>query len=339
MTAEQQLERSVLERKEREELRAIAQAMSLDTNSRSKKADIIDQILRAAGVEVSAGSANGGADAPHVPPAVPAGVPRPTAMPRRSSSTVDASQRGRARDARAPTAARRPRPRLCHVVRGRSQVDVGPTCRNRRRRRLRPTSPRTSPPVASRSTEHDGAGSVGGPGAGDLLARAAARVRTRIVNTCNRAGQSANEPGNRRGRRRRGRERTPGPGGGGGGERELQGGGQEPSTPGELIPVSGLLDLRDEGYGFLRAEGYLPSSKDVYISISQARRFAMRRGDFVEGACRPAASNEKFPALIRIDSVSGLAPDEARNRPRFEDLTPLFPDEKLRARDARVRPS
>src|SRR5579863_3846128 len=64
MAAEQQLERSVLERKEREELRAIAQAMSLDTNSRSKKADIIDQILRAAGVEVSAGSANGATDAP-----------------------------------------------------------------------------------------------------------------------------------------------------------------------------------------------------------------------------------------------------------------------------------
>src|SRR5580658_7773052 len=64
MTAEQQLERSVLERKEREELRAIAQAMSLDTNSRSKKADIIDQILRAAGDEVSAGSANSGSGAP-----------------------------------------------------------------------------------------------------------------------------------------------------------------------------------------------------------------------------------------------------------------------------------
>jgi transcription termination factor Rho len=144
-------------------------------------------------------------------------------------------------------------------------------------------------------------------------------------------GSNANEPGNRRGRRRRGRERTPGgTGGGGGGERELQGGGQEAQYSGELIPVRGLLDLRDEGYGFLRADGYLPSSKDVYISISQARRFAMRRGDFVEGACRPAASNEKFPALIRIDSVSGLAPEEARNRPRFEDLTPLFPDERLR---------
>ena len=110
----------------------------------------------------------------------------------------------------------------------------------------------------------------------------------------------------------------------------MQGGGTEAQYSGELIPVRGLLDLRDEGYGFLRADGYLPSSKDVYISISQARRFAMRRGDFVEGACRPAASNEKFPALIRIDSVSGLAPEEARNRPRFEDLTPLFPDERLR---------
>ncbi|HXR54948.1 MAG TPA: transcription termination factor Rho, partial [Acidimicrobiales bacterium] len=140
-------------------------------------------------------------------------------------------------------------------------------------------------------------------------------------------GGNGNEPGNRRGRRRRGRERGTT---GGGGERELQGGGQEAQYSGELIPVQGLLDLRDEGYGFLRAEGYLPSPKDVYISISQARRFAMRRGDFVEGACRPAASNEKFPALIRIDSVSGLAPDEARNRPKFEDLTPLFPDEKLR---------
>ncbi|HZU79743.1 MAG TPA: transcription termination factor Rho, partial [Acidimicrobiales bacterium] len=120
-------------------------------------------------------------------------------------------------------------------------------------------------------------------------------------------------------------------GGGGGGERELQGGsGQEAQYSGELIPVKGLLDLRDEGYGFLRADGYLPSSRDVYVSISQARRFALRRGDFIEGACRPAASNEKFPALLRIDSVSGLDPEQARNRPRFEDLTPLFPDSKLR---------
>jgi len=140
----------------------------------------------------------------------------------------------------------------------------------------------------------------------------------------------ANEPGNRRSRRRRGRERGPAGPGAPGGERELQGGGQEAQYAGELIPVRGLLDLRDEGYGFLRAEGYLPSPRDVYVSISQARRFALRKGDYVEGASRPAASNEKFPALIRIDTVGGLTPDEARSRPRFEDLTPLFPDSKLK---------
>jgi len=65
------------------------------------------------------------------------------------------------------------------------------------------------------------------------------------------------------------------------------------------------------------------------VSISQARRFALRKGDAIEGACRPASNNEKYPALLRIDTVSGLDPDEARNRPRFEDLTPLFPDSRL----------
>ncbi|HEX5266418.1 MAG TPA: transcription termination factor Rho, partial [Acidimicrobiales bacterium] len=139
------------------------------------------------------------------------------------------------------------------------------------------------------------------------------------------------EPGNRRNRRRRGRERggSGGSGGSGGAERDLQGSGQEQQFQGEPIPVAGLLDLRDEGFGFLRAGGYLPSTRDVYVSISQVRRFALRKGDYVEGASRPAASNEKYPALLRIDSVSGMTPDEARARPRFEDLTPLFPDQKL----------
>ena len=138
----------------------------------------------------------------------------------------------------------------------------------------------------------------------------------------NQGNQSDGDVGNRRSRRRRGRDR-PGQGG------ELQGGGQEQPYSGELVEVSGMLDLRDEGYGFLRCDGYLPSSKDVYVSISQARKFALRRGDYVEGACRPASNNEKYPALLRIDKVSTMDPDEARNRPRFEDLTPLFPDSRL----------
>ena len=146
-------------------------------------------------------------------------------------------------------------------------------------------------------------------------------------NQGNQGGQNGQggqiETGNRRGRRRRGRDRERG-------GQEPQGGGQEVAWQGELVPVRGLLDLRDEGYGFLRTSGYLPSGKDVYISVSQARRFALRRGDAIEGACRPAGPSEKYPALLRIDTVCGMSPDDARERPRFEDLTPLFPDQRMR---------
>ena len=92
----------------------------------------------------------------------------------------------------------------------------------------------------------------------------------------------------------------------------------------------GLLELRDEGYGFLRTTGYLAGARDVYVSASQVRRFALRKGDFVKGFSRPQASNEKYPALLRVDEINGMTSDDARQRPRFEDLTPLFPDEKLR---------
>src|SRR5580698_4662041 len=98
---------------------------------------------------------------------------------------------------------------------------------------------------------------------------------------------------------------------------------------GELVDVEGLLDLRDDGYGFLRAKGYHSSPNDVYVSINQVRRYHLRKGDTIVGGYRPAASNEKYPALLRVDSVAGIDPEVARLRPRFEDLTPLFPDEKL----------
>jgi len=323
MTAEQQLERSVLERKEREELRAIAQAISLDTNSRSKKADIIDQILRAAGVEVT-GSSNGSSGAP----TRTRGAARSVASngdPGDVDLDVDASN-GSGSGPEAANGATRPSSISLSSPEASSSSEAspanGPSSSD--------ASEQTDMPAGQSagdqpSTERDVGGSPSDRTAtGPRQGGGGQNQNRQHV----QQGGSANEPGNRRGRRRRGRERTPG---GGSGERELQGGGQESQQyAGELIPVRGLLDLRDEGYGFLRADGYLPSSKDVYISISQARRFALRRGDFVEGACRPAASNEKFPALIRIDSVCGLAPDEARSRPRFEDLTPLFPDEKLR---------
>jgi transcription termination factor Rho len=131
--------------------------------------------------------------------------------------------------------------------------------------------------------------------------------------------------GNRR-RRRRGRDRN----------RDRFEGGQQPQSDqqqqfdGEPVPVTGYLDLRDEGYGFLRMHGALQSRDDAYVSVRQVRQFGLRRGDHITGASRPAGRNEKNPALLRIDSVNGRSPDEANRRPRFEDLTPLFPDQKLR---------
>jgi transcription termination factor Rho len=129
--------------------------------------------------------------------------------------------------------------------------------------------------------------------------------------------QGDGESGNRR-RRRRGRNRESG------------GGGQAEEFSGDPVEVEGLLDLRDEGYGFLRVRGSLPSKDDIYVSVKQVRQFGLRKGDVVVGASRSALRNEKNPALLRIDKVNGVEPDEARKRRRFEDLTPLFPDEKLR---------
>jgi transcription termination factor Rho len=140
-----------------------------------------------------------------------------------------------------------------------------------------------------------------------------------------------NEPGGRNNRRNR-RNRT-GTGTGTANTRERFGesmpNADQPYN-GELVEIEGLLDLRDDGYGFLRTKGFHASPNDVYVSINQVRRYHLRKGDVVTGGYRPAASNEKYPALLRVDTVAGFDPEVARLRPRFEDLTPLFPDEKLK---------
>ena len=140
--------------------------------------------------------------------------------------------------------------------------------------------------------------------------------------TDQRGGDQRGGDTNRRNRRNRGRDRFERAG-------EPQSGADQPYA-GELIDVKGLLDLRDDGYGFLRTNGYSPSPNDVYVSISQVRRYSLRKGDAIEGGYRPAGSTEKYAALLRVDTVHGRDPETARNRPRFEDLTPLFPDEKLK---------
>ena len=98
----------------------------------------------------------------------------------------------------------------------------------------------------------------------------------------------------------------------------------------DLETREGLLDILPEGYGFLKITGYLSGDKDVYVSANQVRKFRLRKGDIVSGPIRPPRSKEKFAAVVRIDKVNGMTSDEAMKRPKFESLTPLFPDERLR---------
>lgn len=101
-----------------------------------------------------------------------------------------------------------------------------------------------------------------------------------------------------------------------------------------LIPVAGVLDILDN-YAFVRTSGYLPGPNDVYVSLGQVKKSGLRRGDAITGAVRqPREDNnnqrQKFNALVRLDSVNGFAPEENRNRPDFNKLTPLYPQERLR---------
>ncbi|MGV8977686.1 MAG: transcription termination factor Rho [Cellulomonas sp.] len=106
-----------------------------------------------------------------------------------------------------------------------------------------------------------------------------------------------------------------------------------------LLPVAGILDIHDN-YGFVRTTGYLPGPSDVYVSLGQVKKAGLRRGDAITGAVRQqregeqlpqsSAARAKFNALVRLDTVNGLHPDEARDRPEFAKLTPLYPQERLR---------
>jgi transcription termination factor Rho len=91
----------------------------------------------------------------------------------------------------------------------------------------------------------------------------------------------------------------------------------------------GVLEVVDDGIGFLRAEKYLPGPNDVYVSQTQIKRFGLRTGDMVIGQVRAPKDSEKYYGLLRVDAVNGLNPEEAKNRPNFEDLTPIFPEERF----------
>ncbi|HEX2699686.1 MAG TPA: transcription termination factor Rho [Acidimicrobiales bacterium] len=364
MSGEQQLERSVLEGKERDELHAIAEALGLKPSSRAAKATLVGQILRATGVEEDAGA----------PPAARARATRSRAAGPDANGTSGATDETAAADE--PAAAGTPPGGDSGADPGSWAAGDGPPAdasgdaddgadasADGGADRAPGADPVHHDPVdgdvrsparpddddndnadaaADQQTHNAAAGDPSGPGSRDQGQwRDQGRDRGNGQSqyqpgaqggqgphggSTGQAGQHNNlDPANRRSRRRRGRDRSDRPG-------EVQSPAPAHDQPfsGEPVPVSGLLDLNDQGYGFLRTSGYIAGPRDVYVSISQVRRFALRKGDQVEGASRPAGSSEKYPALVRIDTVSGLTPDEARQRPRFEDLTPLFPDDKLR---------
>ncbi len=137
--------------------------------------------------------------------------------------------------------------------------------------------------------------------------------------------------GRRGGGERQGGDRSGGGGGGGGGgtetaEREPRE--RRPESP--PVDKVGILDVLPDGFGFLRTQGFVQSDDDVYVSLSQIRRFGLRRGDEIAGQVREPKDNEKYNALLKVDTVNGVDPDTARGRPLFEKLTPLFPEERLR---------
>ncbi len=295
--SDQGLDRSVLDGKDREELHQIAGAMGVQAPTRMKKADLIDAILGAANDgQAEAGdrsAASGGSD----------GGDRPKRIRSRRTSENDDPMAELAAEEDAIAAA------------GDGADDTAEP-----RQASRPNATSTAAKASSGASNGGADASSSGGTATETRAEPAggdgngggSRSAPRIDSEDER--QSYGE-GNRRRRRRRGRDR--------------QQDGEPRDFQGEPVETEGLLDLRDEGYGFLRATSYLPGPKDVYVSASQVRRFALRKGDFLKGYARPQASNEKYPALLRVDEVNGLPTDAARERPKFEDLTPLFPDSKL----------
>ncbi len=94
--------------------------------------------------------------------------------------------------------------------------------------------------------------------------------------------------------------------------------------------ASGILEVMQDGYGFIRSANYLPGDNDVYVSPSQIRRFNLKTGDFISGNTRIKSQQEKFSALLYLKTINGLPPSEAVHRCNFEDMTPIFPNERLR---------
>ncbi len=304
-----------LERKDRSELAVIAQALGGKPTSRVKKADIITMILELAGVTPDA-DADSGADTTPASGDESAGAQDAPDTSETGGSTAEAAQdnsgeSGRREQAEASESSQQGQ---------REQNGTGQASDSGGESSRQPRREAGSRGQASAGNESAPAGSDSAPGGNEPSNASSNEASSPGYSSSTSTEEDPQNPDGdpRRRRRRRGRDR--------------QEEGAEGSQPweGELVDVAGVLDLRDEGYGFLRVNGLLPSREDVYVSVKQTRQLGLRRGDWLTGASRPANRGEKNPALLRIDAVNGVDPELARDRVNFDELTPVFPSEQLR---------
>ena len=310
--AAEALEQSMLESKDKEQLLAIAQALGIKTTSRAAKATLIDKILETTG---------GGSAAAAATPASTNGRPKAAKGPAPSPEAPMTSEAATSSEVAAEPASKA-QPATDPVE---AEVILGPDGEPLadweialiRSGEVAVTDLAKSPAASAPSTAPSTNGADGDDGDGD---------------------GDAESRNSRRRRRRRNKGRGEGPQGS---DQERLERPDRPDRPDrvddsgppinmEPVTVAGYLDLRDEGYGFLRVAGYLASRDDAYIPVKLTRQYGLRKGDYVTGLSRPAGRNEKNPAMLEIHTVNGSDPDKAKTRPRFEDLTALFPDEKLR---------
>jgi transcription termination factor Rho len=345
--AAEALEQSVLESKDKDQLLAIAKALGLKASTRTKKSDIIDQILETTGSPRANGAAPGagavdtstgnGDVAPsatevaEVAPAVevaaaPAGDAQKGSkgeVPAREPATEAADVAGVAKVADVAKVAEVAEPPAEWELALGVDGDAEPAS-------AAPSATDDATTAANEGLVSRPAGGRGNGGDGSRQASGGAQQVARAGGgQPSPAGDEGESRNRRRRRRRKGGRGAEGPQGDDAAvlEREAD------TVSNEPVEVSGYLDMRDEGYGFLRVKGYLPSRDDAYIPVKLARQYGLRKGDHVTGLSRPAGRNEKNPALLEIHTVNGGDPEAAKRRPRFEDLTALFPDEKLRLED------
>jgi transcription termination factor Rho len=346
----QALEQGVLESKDKSQLIQIAEALGVKANTRLKKADIIDQILAKTGGGAATPEARPAAEPAASPTPAPAPVVPPAEEPKAEwelalePSGGDESTDGRTNgDRRTSEAKRGDRAPIERGDRRQDDREQGDAERGRTEQddaeRGDATQAETRQADAKQAEAKQAEAKQAEAKQAEVK-RGDARQGDRRPDQ-QRDGQSRQtqqndqndgESRNKRRRRRRKKSREDGPQGE---DRDLlDADDEQPAVAGnEPVRVEGYLDIRDEGYGFLRVDNFLASKSDSYIPVKLSRQYGLRKGDHVVGLSRPAGRNEKNPAMLEIHSVNGRPPEDAKRRRRFEDLTALFPDSRLRMED------